>query len=51
MIILICMLKTLIVGVHMSEAVLTSTHNLCFGTKIRKIGTPAYPSFTIESGV
>ena len=23
-----------------SEAVLTSTHNLCFGSKIRKIGIP-----------
>ena len=31
----------------MGEAVLTSTHNLCFGAKIRKIGiplqTPCYP--------
>ena len=31
------------------QAVLTSTHNLCFRAKIRKIGiplyTPAYPSF------
>ena len=33
------------------EAVLTCTHNLCFGTKIRKIGIPpAYPSFAIEVG-
>ena len=24
------------------EAVLTSTHNLCFGTQIRKIGIPMY---------
>ena len=31
-----------------AEAVLTSTHNLCFGAKIRKIGLPhAYPSFAI----
>ena len=30
------------------EAVLTSTHNLCFGAKIRKNRyTPAYPSFAI----
>ena len=26
--------------VYMLEAVLTSTHNLCFGSKIRKIGIP-----------
>ena len=26
--------------VYLAEAVLTSTHNLCFGTKIRKIGIP-----------
>ena len=25
---------------HLAEAVLTSTHNLCFGAKIRKIGIP-----------
>ena len=29
------------------EAVLASTHNLCFGTKIRKKYTPVNPSFTI----
>ena len=29
------------------EAVLTSTHNLCFGAKIRKKYTPINPSFTI----
>ena len=32
-----------IVGTHLNrlaEAVLTSTHNLCFGAKIRKIGIP-----------
>ena len=27
------------------QAVLTSTHNVCFEEKIRKIYTPAYPSF------
>ena len=36
----------------MGEAVLTSTHNLCFGAKIRKnMYTPAYPSFTINWGI
>ena len=31
-----------------SEAVLTSTHNLCFRAKIRKIKyTPVNPSFTV----
>ena len=30
-----------------TEAVLTSTHNLCFRAKIRKKYTPANPSFTI----
>ena len=37
----IFLLKTLIVGTHwnhLAEAVLTSTNNLCFGSKIRKIG-------------
>ena len=29
------------------EAVLTSTHNLCFGANIRKKYTPVNPSFTI----
>ena len=29
------------------EAVLTSTHNLCFRAKIRKMNTPVNPSFTI----
>ena len=36
----ICLLKTLIVGTRqnrLAEEVLTSTHNLCFGQKIRKI--------------
>ena len=44
---LIILLKTLI-----AEAVLTSTHNLCFGAKIRKIGTPLQtPIFLYKSGV
>ena len=29
------------------EAVLTSTHNLCFRAKIRKMNTPVNPNFTI----
>ena len=29
----------------MFEVVLTSTHNLCFGAKIRKIGIPFIPQF------
>ena len=34
-----------------AEAVLTSTHNLCFGSKIRKIGIPLYtPVFIIKLG-
>ena len=44
------LLKTLIVGTRLNrliEAVLTSTHNLCFGAKIRKKCTPVNPSFTI----
>ena len=33
------------------EAVLTSSHNLCFGAKIRKIGIPCIPQFCyIEVG-
>ena len=31
--------------VRTSEAVLTSTHNLCFGAKIRKIDIPCIPQF------
>ena len=27
---------------RLNEAVLTSTHNLCFGAKIRKIGIPLH---------
>ena len=35
-------------GYTLEPAVLTSTHNLCFGAKIRKIGTPLQtPSFAI----
>ena len=45
------LLKTLIVGTRsnrLSKAVLTTTHNLCFGTKIRKkMYTLVNPSFTI----
>ena len=34
------------------EAVLTSTHNLCFGVKIRKIGIPLQiPVLLYKSGV
>ena len=32
---------------RLDEAVLTSTHNLCFRAKIRKMNTPVNPSFTI----
>ena len=32
-------------GPQIAEAVLTSTHNLCFGAKIRKIGIPCIPQF------
>ena len=42
------LLKTQIVG----EAVLTSTHNLCFRAKIRKIGKPLHTPFLLyKSGV
>ena len=42
--------KTLILGTR--EAVLTSTHNLCFGSKIRKIGIPLLTPFLLyKSGV
>ena len=45
------LLKTLIVGTRqnrLSEAILTSTHNLCFRAKLRKIlYIPVNPSFTI----
>ena len=34
------------------EAVLTSTHNLCFGAKIRKIGIPLHtPVLLYKRGV
>ena len=36
----------------LAEAVLTSTHNLCFGAKIRKIGIPLQtPVFLYKIGV
>ena len=31
--------------IFFGEAVLTSTHNLCFGAKIRKIVYPCIPQF------
>ena len=35
-----------------NEAVLTSTHNPCFGAKIRKIGMPRHtPVLLLKSGV
>ena len=38
------MIFSLFCSKHRTEAVLTSTHNLCFGPKIRKKSdTPAYP--------
>ena len=30
---------------RLTEAVLTCTHNLCFGAKIRKLYTPVNPQF------
>ena len=42
---LIFLLKTLI---HFrTEAVLTSNQNLCFGAKIRKVGIPCKPQFSV----
>ena len=39
-------------GYTLGEAVLTSTHNLCFGAKIRKIGIPLQtPVLLYKSGV
>ena len=32
---------------RLAEAVLTSTHTLCFGAKIRKIGIPLQTPFSI----
>ena len=44
------LLETWIVGT--GEALLTSTHNLCFGTKLRKIGIPLHtPVILYKSGV
>ena len=49
------LLKTYIVGTrlnHLGEAVLTSTHYLCFGAKIRKIGIPLQTTVLLyNSGV
>ena len=45
LIFLIILLKTLIVGTckyRLAEVVLTSTHNVCFGSKIKKIGIPQF---------
>ena len=47
-------LKILEYGIFLifAEAVLTSTHNLCFGAKIRKIGIPVHtPVLLFKSGV
>ena len=53
--ILIFLLKTQIVGTRwnrLGEAVLTITHNLCFGAKIRKTGISLQtPVFLYKSGV
>ena len=39
-------------GTREGEAVLTSTHNLCFGAKIRKMGVPLHtPVLLYKSGV
>ena len=55
MIFFLFLLKTLIVGTRynrLGEAVLMSTHNLCFGAKIRKIGIPLHtPVLLYKSGV
>ena len=55
MIFFLFLLKTSIVGPsknRLGEAVLMSTHNLCFGAKIRKIGIPLHtPVFLYKSGV
>ena len=48
MIYFLFLLKTLIVGTRnnrLIEAVLTNTHNLCFGAKIRKKVYPCKPQF------
>ena len=42
----------LIFAQNIDEAVLMSTHNLCFGAKIRKIGIPLHtPVLLYKSGV
>ena len=42
----------LIFAQNIAEAVLTSTHNLCFGAKIRKIGIPPHtPVLLYKSGI
>ena len=39
-------------SIIVAEAVLTSTHNLCFGAKIRKIGIPLHtPVLQYKEGV
>ena len=35
-------------NIDCGDAVLTSTHNLCFGSKNEKNCTPVYPGFTIH---
>ena len=49
------LLNTYTVGTRknrLAEAVLTSTHNLCLGAKIRKIGIPLHtPVLLYKSGV
>ena len=38
--------------IYLGEAVLTCTHNLCFGAKISKIGIPLHtPVLLYKSGV
>ena len=39
-------------GYTLDEAVLTSVHNVCFGSKIRKIGISLHtPVFLYKSGI
>ena len=53
--ILILLPKTYIVGTcwnRLTEAVLMSTHNICFGSKVRKLGIPLHtPVFLYRCGV
>ena len=45
-------ISTFVFATWIAEAVLTSTHNLCFGAKIRKIGIPLHtPVMLNKSGV